>query len=162
MPRFASLFAALALAAAANLVSAQPPGPPAGIRVVDAKAEKGKVRWTEMKAVPVQQNVQVTVNVNGRNETQTLTVTAMQFVGSTSEYELSKVKVTDGAGKPVAADKLAGLLKDSTPVVLVTGMRPEKHRKLFKEKTLFVELPAAEPGKPVPAPALPAPVPPNG
>lgn len=162
MPRFASLFAALALAAAANLSSAQPPDPLADLRVVDAKAEKGKVRWTEMKVVPVTQNEQVTVNVNGRNETQTLTVTTMQVVASTREYDLSKVKATDGAGKAVAADRLAELLKDSAPVVLVSGPLPEKHRALFKEKTLFVELPAAEPGKLVPAPALPAPVPAKG
>jgi hypothetical protein len=51
------------------------------------------------------------------------------------------------------------LLKDSTPVVLVTGRLPEKHRTLFKEKTLFVELP--EPGKGN-APPLPVPAPRKG
>lgn len=160
MRRFVLTLAALALCALP--LCAQSPDSLAGLRVVDAKAEQGKIRWGEMKTVPVQQNVQVTVNVNGVPRTQTQTVVTMQVVGATSEYELAKVKVTDSAGKPVAADKLAGLLKDSTPVVLVTGTLPEKHRKLFKEKTLFVELPAAEPGKLVPAPALPAPVPAKG
>jgi hypothetical protein len=161
MPRFALPLAALALCSPA--LSAQPPGTPpdplAGIRVVDAKAEKGKIRWLEMKSVPVRQKVQVTVNVNGVPMTQTREVTVIQVVPSTREHDLSKVKATDGAGKAVAADKLAELLKDATPVVLVSGTLPEKHRGLFKEKTLFVELPAPEPGKlvPAPGPALPAP-----
>jgi hypothetical protein len=161
MSRFVLALGALALCAPP--LPAQPPGPApdplAGIRVVEAKAEKGKIRWTEMKTVPVQQNVQVTVNVNGRNETQTRTVTVIQVVPLTREYDLSKVKVTDGAGKAVPADKVGELLKDATPVVLVTGTLPEKHRALFKEKTLFVEVPAPEPNKlvPAPAPAVPAP-----
>ena len=46
--------------------------------------------------------------------------------------------VTDATGKAIEADKLADRLKEG-PAVLLTAPLSDKHRKLFKDDTLFVE-----------------------
>jgi hypothetical protein len=152
-----TVLAAIALAALAPArASAQPvlPGP---FRVVEAKADGGKVIWSEIKFVPQVKEEERVVVINGMNVTQKVAVTVFVPVQETIGFELKKLKATDGTGKAIAADKLAELLKESTPVVIVSGPVPEKHRALFKEKTVFLELPQPEPGKgpePVPPPKM--------
>lgn len=120
-------------------------------RVVEAKADNGKLTWSEIKYVPQQKVEERVVVINGMNVKQQVAVTVMIPFQQTVAFELKKLKATDGAGKAIDADKLAGLLKEEMPVVLVTGPIPEKHRTLFREKTIFIELPPPEPGKgPVP------------
>ena len=155
-----AILAVSAVALLAPTVSAQP----GTFQVVDASVVKGKVQWLETQFVPVTKEVAVTVNINGKNVIEKRTVTVYETRTITREVDLKGAKVTDGAGKAVEADKVAELLKDKAPVVLVTGAVAEKHRKLFKETTVFVELPAPGPVAPgivvpVPAPPVP-PVPP--
>lgn len=167
MTRFA-LFAALVLLSAPAL--AQPPGPPGlgGITIIDAKADKGKLAWTEYVAVPVQKEVERVVVANGKQVTVKQTVTVHEVVPVTKAVELKGLKVTDAAGKEIDADKVAERLKEATPVVLASGALPAKHRALFKDTTLFVEpLPPPAPKGPAGAGAAPAlppepPAPPKG
>jgi hypothetical protein len=176
MFRYALLFAAVAAAPAfaapvpAPVPADQPaapviqPGVPGGFRVVDVKVDKDKLTWTETRTIPVAKNVTVTVEINGMKVDQTRTVTVFETVAYTVASELKSIKATDGAGKAIDAKKLAEMLKEPTPVVVVTGAIPEKHRKLFKDTTLFIEMPKPEPpkGGPVPFPAPPVVVPAPG
>jgi hypothetical protein len=148
-----AILAAIAVALLASAVGAQP----GSFQVVDVTVVKGKLQWTETQAIPVTKQIEVTVNVNGKNVVERRAVTVHEHISVTKEMDLKGTKVTDGAGKAIAADKVAELLKDKAPVVLVTGPVAEKHRKLFKETTVFVELPA--PGPVAPGIVVPAPVP---
>jgi hypothetical protein len=139
------LAAVLLAALAPGLAAAQGPDP---FRVVDAEVKKDRFFWTENQQVPVTEQVAVQVVVDGVTRAETRTVTKLVPVTTTRAAELNTLKVTDAAGKAVPADKLADRLKGPTAVVLVTGAVNEKHRALFKDTVLFVELPAAAP--PVP------------
>lgn len=141
MPRLAAVLLAALIP---GFAAAQVPG---SLRIVDAKAERDKVQWTEYKTVPVQKPVTVEVVVNGMKVTEVRTVTVHETVVVTAAHELKTIKATDAAGKEIAADKLAELLKESTPVVVTTGPIAEKHRALFKDKVVFVELPGPMPPK---------------
>lgn len=141
MSRAAVLLAALA----PGLAAAQGPDP---FRVVDAEAKKDRFFWTEGRAVPVTETVAVEVEVNGQKRVETRTVTRLVPETITRAADLNTLRVTDAAGKPIPADKIADRLKDATPVVLTTGPVPDKHRALFKDTTVFVELPAAGPAVP--------------
>ncbi len=155
-----AVLAALAVAVVAPASALAQPAPGA-FQVVDAKANKDKITWNETQAVPVQKEVVVTVNVNGMNVTEKRTVVVYEPVTITRELALKTVKVTDGTGKAVDAEKLAELLKDGKSVVLVSGPVAAKHRALFKDTTLFLELPAAAPPKgPGTAPVVPVVEPP--
>ena len=169
MTRFA-LLSALALAALPHpRADAQPDAFfPGSIRIIDAKADKGKLTWTEYATTPVVREIEVIVNMNGKQVATKQKVTVHEVVPVTKTADLKGAKATDAAGKAIDADKLAERLKESTPVVLVSGAVPAKHRALFKDTTVFVEFPQpkgppvpAPPGVVVPAPVpLPAPVPP--
>jgi hypothetical protein len=141
MPRLAAV---LLVALVPGFVAAQAPGAP---RILDVKVEKDRMVWTEYVTVPVQKTVTVTVTVNGKAVLQDRTVTVYETTARTVANELKTVKATDGAGKEIAADKLAELLKDPTPVVVSVGPISDKHRALFKEKVLVLELPAPMPPK---------------
>jgi hypothetical protein len=156
MPRVVLSLAALALCALP--LSAQPPG---FFRIAELKADGDKVAWTEMQYQTVQKEVAVTVNRNGVNVTEKRSVLETMPVTVKREVELSKLKATDAAGKAVDAKALAKRLKETTTVVIVTAPPGEKERKLFKDSTLFVQLPAPEVRKgpgPLPPPTVPAPV----
>jgi hypothetical protein len=155
MRRFALTLAALALGSLP--LSAQPPG---SFRFAELKADGGKVAWTETTYQTVQKQITVTVNRNGMNVNETQTVTEMVPLSVQRSVEVAKLKVTNGAGKAVDTEALAKLLKEPTAVVIVAAPPGEKQRKLFKETTLFVQLPAREPGKG--AAPLPVPVPRKG
>ncbi len=120
------------------------------------KVEKDKLTWTETQMVPVAKEVAVTVVVNGVEKLEKRTVIAYETVAITRATALKDVKATDAAGKAIDAEKLAELLKETTAAVVTTGSLSEKHRALFKDKTVFVELPA--PKGLVPPPPIPVPV----
>ncbi|MBA4067297.1 MAG: hypothetical protein C0501_27030 [Isosphaera sp.] len=132
--------AVLLLALAPGLAAAQGPDP---FRVVDAEAKKDRLFWTVTEVATVAEQVAVEVEVNGVKRVEFRTVTKLVPVTTTRAVELNTVKVTDAAGKAIPADKLAERLKEPAPVVLVTGPVTDKHRALFKDTTIFVELPAA-------------------
>ena len=164
-----AVLAALALVALAPARAPAQFDAPGSFRVVEAKADKGKLAWEEVRYVPTTREEERVVVVNGMNVKQKVAVTVVVPVLETRGYELKTLKATDGAGKAIDAEKLAELLKEKTPVVVVSGPVPEKHRKLFKDTTVFVELPQPKaPPVPVPAPVpfpappavVPAPVPP--
>ncbi|MBM3981214.1 MAG: hypothetical protein FJ304_13175 [Planctomycetes bacterium] len=156
MFRFAALAALGAVALAPALALAQPA--PGGFQVVDVKANNGKITWNSVRAVPVRKVVEVTVNVNGMNVVEKREITVYETVTYASELALNKVKVTNGAGKVVDAEKAAEQLKEGGAVVLVSGPVAAKHRALFKETTLIIEMPAQLPpmGGPDTAPVAPA------
>ncbi len=151
----ATLFAVLL----PGVLAAQTPG---SLRIVDAKVDDDKLQWTDCKAVSVQKMIAVEVEKNGKRVIETRTVTENVMVSFVTAAELKTVKATNAAGKAISADKLAELLRDETPIVLTTGPVSEKQRALFKDKTLFVELPPPpQPKPPQPKPAGgPVPVPP--
>lgn len=161
-------FAALAATALAVLVPARAnaqPELPGAFRIVEVKVDKGKVTWTEMRYTPTTKEEERVVTINGMRVTQKVAVTVYIPVMETQAIELKKLKATDAAGKAIDAEKLAELLKETTPVVFVPGSVPEKHRKLFKDTTVFVELPKPEAPKlpgPVPVPAPPVVIPAPG
>jgi len=111
------------------------------LRIVEATVADAKMQWTDCRSVPVTKTVAVEVEKNGAKVIETRTVTVFEKVSVVVEAELKTVKATDAAGKAIKADKLAELLKDSTPVVLTTEPLTEKQRALFKDKVIFVELP---------------------
>jgi hypothetical protein len=154
MRRFVLTLAALALGALP--LSAQPPG---FFRFAELKADGGKVAWTETTYQAVQKEVIVVVNRNGVNVNEKQTVAQMVPVSVQRSVEIAKLKATDGAGKAVDAEALAKVLKEPTAVVIVAAPPGEKERKLFKETTLFIQLPAA--GKGI-APPVPVPGPRKG
>jgi 3-oxoacyl-ACP reductase-like protein len=131
---------------AAVLVAALIPGfataqESCSFRIVEAKVEKDHVQWTECKTVPVQKRVAVEVEKNGMRFIEMKTVTVNENISVVVAYDLKTLKATDAAGKAIAADKLAGLLKETPTVVVTTEPITEKHRALFKDKTVFLELP---------------------
>jgi hypothetical protein len=136
--------AVLLVALLPGLASAQAPG---SLQIVDVKVEKDRVEWAEYKAVPVQKTVAVTVLVNGMQVVENRTVTVTEMVAISRIYEIKDLKATDATGKAIPADKLAGLLKETPSAVVTTGPIPEKHRALFKDKTVFLELPQPKPVK---------------
>lgn len=141
-----ALISAAVLAALASPATAQP----GGFRIVDVQVADGKLTWTEAvpvqveKAVPVVKEVTVEKELNGKKVVVVEKVTVnekvvvTEFVSVKRTTELKTVAVTDGAGKAVAADKVAERL-GGAPAVLLTGPLPAKHRALFKADTLFIE-----------------------
>ena len=109
---------------------AQPPfdPTPGGFRIVDAKADKGKLTWTETAAVPVEKVVDVIMVIDGKQVSVKKKVTVIEYVSVTKTGDLKGAKVTDAAGKAIEADKIAERLKETTPVVFVSGPVPAKHR----------------------------------
>jgi hypothetical protein len=150
MTRFA-LLSAIALAALPPAPALAQPAVPGlgGLRIAEAKADKGKLTWTVTELVPVTKEIEVTVNVNGMNVVRKQAVTVYENQSVTKTADLKGLKATDVAGKEIDADKLAERLKEATPVVFVSGTVPAKHRALFKDATVFVEI------LPLPAPAIP-------
>jgi hypothetical protein len=148
-----AVLAALALATMLSARAAAQPGFPGTFQVVDAKVEKDKLTWTDTKYVPEAREEAVEVVVNGMKVVQKRVVVVTVPVAEVRSVDLKGLKATDGAGKAVTADKLSELLKESTAVVLVSGAVPEKHRKLFKDTTLFLQLPP-ENLVPVPLPSV--------
>jgi hypothetical protein len=146
MIRFA-LFFALALAVLPPARCSAQPITPGSFRVVDAKADKGKLAVTETEYVPIQKVEEVVVVANGKQVVEKRTVTALEAVSVTREIEFKGVKASDVSGKEIGSDKLAELLKEQKPVVVVTGPILAKHRALFKDTTVFLEL-APEPKAP--------------
>ena len=157
------VLAALALAVLApTRAGAQPPfdPTPGGFRIVDAKADKGKLTWTETVAVPVVKEVEVIMMIDGKPVAVKKKVTTIEYVSVAKTGDLKGAKVTDAAGKAIDADKIAERLKETTPVVFVSGPVPAKHRELFKDTTVFVEFPQPKGPVPFPVPPAPAPAPP--
>jgi hypothetical protein len=128
--------AVLLVAALAGPAPAQPPG---GLRIADAKVEKDQLHVTEMMTVPNSEKFTYEEVVNGMKVTKTGTRTTLVAVPVVTTVALKNVKATDAAGKAIAADNLAGLLKEEQAVVV--GPAPAKQRALFKDKTIFLELP---------------------
>jgi 3-oxoacyl-ACP reductase-like protein len=135
MPRLAAVLLAALIPAFA------PAQTPYSFRIVEAKVERDHVQWTDCKIVPVQKTVAVEVEKNGMKMIEMRTVTVNEKVSVVVAFDLKTVKATDAAGKAIAADKLAGLLKETPTVVVTTEPITEKHRALFKDKTVFLELP---------------------
>lgn len=117
------------------------PAQPCEFKIVDAKAEKGRVQWTECRTVPVERALSVEVEKDGKKFVEQRRVTVHESVSVVVSYEAKALKATDSAGKPIAAEKLLGLLKESTPVVTSAAPVGEKQRALFKDNVIFVELP---------------------
>lgn len=144
MTRFA-LLSAVVLVALAPPAPAQP-GPAGGLRIVDVQAADGKLTWIETQVVPVEEAITVEEEVNGMKVTVVKKVTVYKTVSVTRVADLKTAKVTDGTGKAVGADKLAERLKEA-PAVLLTAPLSDKHHKLFKDDTLFIEPNPAPPPK---------------
>lgn len=153
MTRIAVLFVALGFVAFSPASAwAQLPG---GVQIVDAKVKDGKLIWTGYMPVSVEKEVEVVVMINGQQVKQVQKVVVTELVPIQQAEELKTLKATDGNGKAITADKLAELLKEGTSVVLVRTPVIDKHRKLFKDTTIFVELPGIAPPKglePLPPP----------
>jgi hypothetical protein len=133
MPRLAALL----VAALPGFATAQEA---CSFQIVDAKVEKDKIQWTECKTVPVQRVAAFEVEKDGMKFIENRTITVHEKITVVVTADLKTLKATDAVGKAIAADKLAGLLKD-TPAVITVGPIPEKFRALFKDKAVFLEAP---------------------
>jgi len=142
MPRV--ILAALLVALLPGLAAAQEA---CSFQIADAKVENDKVQWTECKTVPVQRMVAVEVEKDGMRFIENRTVTVHEKITVVVAFDLKTLTATDAAGKAIAADKLAGVLKESPTVVITAAPVAEKHRALFKDKVIFLELPPPKPAK---------------
>lgn len=126
-----------------GLATAQPPAKP---QIVDAQVVNDQIRWTDTTTIPVTKVVTVEVKVGDKLVRENKTVTVYEKVDRVIVADLKTARATDATGKVIPPQKLAGLLKDPTPVVI--GPVPEKHRALFKDSTVILELPPPPaPGK---------------
>jgi hypothetical protein len=153
MIRFAFLAALAHVAIVSARADAQPA--PGTFQIVDAKIDGERLLWSEEQIVYVARQVEVVVMVNGMMVTEKRTEMVPELRTITKAAAVKELKASDAAGKAIDADKLAELLKEKAPVILVTGPVAEKHRALFKDKTVFIQLPA--PKAPVLPPVGPAP-----
>lgn len=135
------VLALLVLVAMAGPVAAQPP------ILTTAKLEKETLLVTQMRVVPVTRSFTVEVLVNGKAVQEVRTVVVNQTESFVQQVPLSAVKATDVAGKPIPAEKLAGLLKEKTGVVLFWNGKEldDEHRKMFKEGVVFLQMEAPQP-----------------
>ncbi|MBY0460405.1 MAG: hypothetical protein K2V38_24075, partial [Gemmataceae bacterium] len=118
----------------------QPTVPPANpFRVLDVKAEKGQIVWSEFVTVPVQKQVVRAVKVNGIVVNEVVNVTVFETVSVSKTLELKAVRATTASGKKLDAEALAELLKEERSVVLAPGLLTDKQRKLFKDDTILLE-----------------------
>jgi hypothetical protein len=137
MIRFAVPVLALVLLCAC--VDAQPTSP-GSFAIVDAQVVKGQLQWTATVAVPVTKEIPFEVEINGQKVIQKKAETVFEYVLETRSSDLKNLKATDATGKLIEADTLAEMLKKTAPVVMASDPISEKHRKLFKDTTIFIEL----------------------
>jgi hypothetical protein len=148
MTRILGAFAVLILAG--SLVAADRPDAAAVPRVVPARVEGEYLIWPEPKQTPVTKEVDVLIEINGKPAVQKVTVTSTETVLLHRAVALKKLKFTDGAGKAIAAEKLAERLVEESPVVFHTGPLAAKYRALFANDAILVEFEA--PPAPMPKP----------
>lgn len=138
-----------------------PPGPP-GVWLVDAKVERDQFVRELAVPVPVKKVVKAAVNEGGVLKEVDREVTVVEFVMQKVGVPVKGLRATDAAGRPIPAARLAGLLAAETTVVMHAGPLADKHRKLYKDGTVFVEepppavapdeMPKGPAGKPEPLP----------
>jgi hypothetical protein len=114
-------------------------------QIVEARVENGLYIWTNVQMNPVVEEVAVEVVVDGKTVTEKRTVISFKLAHTEMRDKLSDVKATDTAGKEIPAEKLAQLLKVPRDVVRLLGPLSANHRSLFKDSTIFIELPPASP-----------------
>ena len=137
MFRFVVSLAAVAFATLT--VSAQPPAL-SELRIIDAKVEKGRLVWSETRYFPFTKDVEIEVEENGVKAVKKVSATDLVPVVETRGEGLKGLKATDERGKVIDAGKLAEMLKEPMPVVFALGAISDKHRALFKVKTVFIEI----------------------
>ncbi|MFO0800980.1 MAG: hypothetical protein U0804_26235 [Gemmataceae bacterium] len=128
------------LLAVAGPATAQPVGA-VNPQVVTARVENGALQWATTQLLPVQKPVVVTVVVNGRPTTETRLVTELTRVTSERSEAVKNLKATDGAGRPIPAERLAERLREEATVVLHVGRLPDAFRRAFRDETILIELP---------------------
>lgn len=129
---------AMALLPAAALAD-QPPA------IVTAQFQDGNLHINVCKQVPVQKEVVVTVELNGKLVQEKRTVTVHEQVEMVQAVSLKGAKATSG-GKELTEKELAERLAKSTPIVTSQGPIDAKYRKLFKDDAILIEFPV--PAKP--------------
>jgi hypothetical protein len=140
MVRFVVLVALALVALAPDRAGAQPAS--GTFRVVDAWIDDGRFFWEETEPFPMQREVVVPMRIDGMTVFKKQVELVYVPTAVKKEAKVKALKASDATGKAIDADTLAELLKEKAPVVLVTGTVPEKHRALFKDKTVFIEFPA--------------------
>lgn len=129
---------------------AQPPGRvPAGggePRVVVAKVVDGALTWKTNAVAPVNQVIEVVVQENGQPVTRRVSTTAMQPTAKQMSVPLEGVKFTDVAGKKLQPLTVELRLGEGKGVVLHNGPLAAELRAMFKEDTVFAELPGGPAG----------------
>ena len=141
---------------------ALPQGPPPSYAL--AVMKDGKLLLKEVLLVPEyrEEKRTRTVTVGQRQVPQEYTVRVVMYRPVQRERRIEKPRFFDTAGKEVAADRLAGLLKHETPILVTKDDRPLDpfYLRTVKEGTLILVQPApAGPGvAPVPEP-IPGPRP---
>ena len=132
-----------------------------------AQITEGTLICVEYQQLPLTKKVPVQVTQNGMIVVVNVPVTEMVEIPVRSEYPLRALKqATDATGKPINNDKLAGLLKELTPVVVCQEPMSAKYRALFTDKVIYLEfLPRPqpiinEPGAPPPPKNQDSPLPP--
>ena len=141
------LTALAALAAGGSLLAADKADTAGVPRIVPARVEGDYLIWPEAKQTPITKEIDVLIDLNGKPTVQKVTVTSTETSILHRTVSLKKLKFTDGAGKAIAADKLAERLIEESPVVFHTGPLAAKYRSLFSSDAVLVEFEAA-PTKP--------------
>ncbi len=151
----------LFISLAAALPAAQPvENPDDGIACfTEARVVKDQLQWNQTELVPLTVEREVEEVVNGKAVRRKVPETTITVKTKVVSESLKKVKAIDVAGKPIPADKLAEQLKEWTTVVCLPGKLTDKQRALFKEGTIFIEMPPPAPGAPTPVPPIAVPVP---
>jgi hypothetical protein len=127
-------------------------------RVVVAKIVDGALSWKTSGVAPVAQQVQVVVQENGQPVTRVINTTAMQQTPKQVTVPLDGVKFTDAAGKKLQPLAVENRLGEGRGVVLHNGPIAAELRGMFKDDTIFVELPGGPAAMIQPAvmPGIPA------
>lgn len=116
---------------------------------VVARVADGNLSWTTTEQVPLTKQIAVTVLVNGQPVVENRTVTVLEPVTRETSIPVKHLKVRDGAGRAVEADRVAERLGRGGAVVLLSTPLADDFRRLFRDDALLIELP------PPPAPPRP-------
>ena len=114
--------------------------PPA---VAFARVANGVIHIKIFVGIPEQRRVLLTKSTSDGKmvEEPTLVIETMPYVEQ-KQLPLKDTKATDAAGKSIPADRLAGLLKSETVVVLVPGEKLEdRYRKAFRDDVVVLSVP---------------------
>jgi hypothetical protein len=156
-----ALLAVVLASVAAPAPPEPPPKPPEGAppaTVIASITKEGDVEITQAAMVPMQEQRQRVVTIDGRAVTETYQVTTFKTVPVTHRIKGDAVKVYTAAGKEVEARDVPEKLKKQTTVLFAAdGKKVDPfYLKIIKPDTLVIVGPPPSPAPVAPAPPKPS------